>query len=91
MARRACGETAPMQIPKELILKMLMDRGQGNDATQANQELPDQVDPDQHAGLLSKFGLDVGDVMKLVGGGAGGGAAGGAGGALDSIKGKIGL
>ncbi len=81
-----------MEIPKDKVLALLQQQGKHDQADQANQELPDQVDPDQHAGLLSKFGLDVGDVMKLVGGGAGGGAAGGAGGgALDSIKGKIGL
>ena len=66
-----------MQIPKDMILKMLMDRGQGDQATQADQELPAQVDTDQHAGLLSKFGLDIGDVMRLAGGGGGGEGGGG--------------
>src|SRR3954447_2089110 len=52
------GETAGMEIPKDAILKLLRDRGQNDQAAQADQELPDQVDPEQHSGLLSKFGLD---------------------------------
>ena len=78
-----------MEIPKELILQVLQQRGQTNEAAQADQELPGQVDTEEHGDLLGRFGLDAGDLMKLVGGG---GAAGGAtGGALDGIKGKLGL
>ncbi len=77
-----------MQIPKDMILKMLMDRGQGDQATQADQELPSHVDTDQHAGLLSKFGLDIGDVMRFAGGGGGGE---GGGGPLGGIGKKLGL
>jgi hypothetical protein len=71
-----------MEIPKEMILKLLRDRGQGDQAAQADQELPDAVDTEQHKGLLDKFGLDVGDLMKLAGGGGAGGALGGLGGKL---------
>ncbi len=74
-----------MEIPKDMILNLLRERGQGDQATQADQELPDQVDTEQHKGLLDKFGLDVGDLMKPVGGG------GGAGGALGGLGGKLGL
>lgn len=74
-----------MEIPKDMILNLLRERGQGDQATQADQELPDQVDTEQHKGLLDKFGLDAGDLMKLVGGG------GGAGGALGGLGGKLGL
>jgi len=77
-----------MQIPKEMILDLLRDRGRNDQAAQADQELPGQVDTDQHAGLLSKFGLDVGDVMRLVGGGGGEGAGGGG---LGDIGKKLGL
>jgi len=76
-----------MQIPKDLILQVLQQRGQTTAAAQADQELPGQVDTEQHGDLLSRFGLDVGDLMRMVGGG--GGAGGG--GALDGIKGKLGL
>ena len=65
-----------MEIPKDAILKLLRERGQGDQAAQAEQELPDQVDPEQHGGLLSKFGLDAGELMKLVGGGGGLGGLG---------------
>ena len=86
-----------MQIPKELILNMLMERGQGDQAAQADQELPGQVDTEQHGDLLSRFGLDIGDVMRLVGGGGLGGLAGGGGGGeggggpLGDIGKKLGL
>ena len=78
-----------MQIPKEMILNLLQQRGQTDQVAQADQELPGQVDTEQHAGLLSKFGLDVGDVMRLVGGGGGG--EGGGGGPLGGIGKKLGL
>jgi len=71
-----------MEIPKDMILNLLRERGQGDQAAEADKELPDKVDPEQHKGLLEKFGLDIGDVMKLVGGGGGGGALGGLGGKL---------
>jgi hypothetical protein len=71
-----------MEIPKDMILKLLRERGQGDKAEEADKELPDQVDTEQHKGLLDKFGLDVGDLMKLVGGGGGGGGLGGLGGKL---------
>ncbi len=81
------GDTHGMQIPKELILQLLMQRGQNDHAAQAEQELPGQVDTEQHGDLLSRFGLNAGDLMGLVGGGGGGGG----GGPLGDIKGKLGL
>ncbi len=56
-----------MEIPKEQILQMLRDRGDHDQAQQADQQLPDQVDPDQHGDLLGKVGIDPGDIL----GGAG--------------------
>ena len=61
-----------MEIPKDQILSMLKERGQGGDADQADQELPDQVDPEQHAGTLQKFGLDPQELIGKLGGGLGG-------------------
>ncbi len=58
-----------MEIPKEQILSLLRDRGQQDQAEQADQQLPDQVDPEQHAGLLEKFGIDP---QELLSGGLGG-------------------
>ena len=61
-----------MQIPKDQILELLRSRGQEDKAAQADGELPDQVDTDQHAGQLQKLGLDPGDLAGALGGGAGG-------------------
>ncbi len=69
-----------MQIDKQMVLDLLRQRGDSGQADQAQSELPDQVDTDQHAGLLQKFGLDPADLLKMLGGG--GGAAGGLGGLL---------
>lgn len=60
-----------MQIDKQQILSLLKQQGQNDKADQADQELPDQVDTDQHSGLLDKLGINVQDLL----GGAGGGLA----------------
>ena len=57
-----------MQIPKEQILEFLRSRGDQDKAQQADGELPDQVDTDQHADLLSKYGIDVQDLLGKLGG-----------------------
>ena len=43
-----------MNIDKDTILNLLRSNGQDADADQAQQDLPDQVDTDQDAGLLRK-------------------------------------
>ena len=58
-----------MQIDKNQILELLRSQGQHDQAQQADGELPDQVDTDQHAGLLQKFGLNP---AELLGGGGNG-------------------
>ena len=50
-----------MQLDKAQIIEML--RQQGNDQ-QADQELPDQVDTDQHASLLERFGLNPQELIS---------------------------
>ena len=47
-----------MQIPKDQILQMLRNQGNHDQAQQADQQLPDQVDTEQHGDLLSRFGID---------------------------------
>ncbi len=47
-----------MQIDKDTIINFLKDQGQHDKAQQASDELPDHVDSDQHADLLSKLGVD---------------------------------
>jgi hypothetical protein len=58
-----------MQIPKDQILDMLRDQGKDDQVDQARQELPDQIDPEQHADVLRKFGLDPQDLIGKLGGG----------------------
>ena len=57
-----------MEIPKDKILELLRERGEQDKAAQAEQELPDQVDPDRDSGLLSKLGIDPQDLLGGLGG-----------------------
>jgi len=40
-----------MEIPKDKILDLLKQQGKQDQAQQAEQELPDQVDPERDSGL----------------------------------------
>ncbi len=62
-----------MNIDKSQILELLRSLGHHDQAAAADQELPDHVDTDQHAGLLGKFGLNPADLIGKLGGGLGGG------------------
>ena len=57
-----------MQIDKAQILELLRSRGDQDKASQAEGQLPDQVDTDQHADLLGRLGINPAD---LLGGGGG--------------------
>ena len=57
-----------MEIPKDKILELLKQRGEHDKAQQADQELPDQVDPEQHRGTLEKLGIDPKDLLGNLGG-----------------------
>ncbi len=57
-----------MQIPKDQILQMLRDRGDHDKAQQADQQLPDQVDPEQHSDLLGQIGIDPAQMLGGLGG-----------------------
>ncbi len=61
-----------MQIDKTQIIEMLKSRGDDDQASQAESELPDQVDTEQDAGMLEKYGIDPKDLMGKLGGGLGG-------------------
>ena len=58
-----------MEIPKEKILDMLHQEGKSDQAAEADKELPDKVDPEQHAGLLEKFGIQPQEVLSKLSGG----------------------
>jgi uncharacterized protein YidB (DUF937 family) len=57
-----------MQIPKDKIVEMLQHQGKDDQVDQAKQELPDQVDTDQHSDLLQKFGLNPQELLSKFGG-----------------------
>ena len=71
-----------MQIDKDMVLQLLRSQGKDDQVGQADSELPSQVDTDQHAGLLQKFGISPQDLIAMVTKGGGGGLAGGLGGLL---------
>lgn len=58
-----------MEIPKDKILELLRSRGDDGKADQADKELPDRVDTEHDAGLLSKLGIDPSDLLGKFGGG----------------------
>jgi len=58
-----------MNIDKAQIIELLRSRGDDQHADQADRELPDTVDTDKDGGLLDRFGLDIGDLLKKFGGG----------------------
>ena len=70
-----------MQLDKSMILDFLREQGQPQQAQEAEQQLPEKVDTEQHASLLSNLGVDLPTLLaKVGGGGLGGGALGGLGG-----------
>lgn len=58
-----------MQIDKNTVVDMLRERGDDEKAGQAERELPDQVDTDQHADLLERFGVNPQELMGRFTGG----------------------
>ena len=56
-----------MEIPKDKILELLKERGEHDKAANAEQELPDKVDHDEHASLLEKHGIDPKDLLGKIG------------------------
>ncbi|MFL5861267.1 MAG: hypothetical protein ACJ780_10865 [Solirubrobacteraceae bacterium] len=57
-----------MEIPKDQILQMLQGRGDHYKAEQADQQLPDQVDPEQHQDLLGSIGVNPSELLGGLGG-----------------------
>lgn len=61
-----------MQFDKSQILDLLRSQGDDGKAQQADEQLPQQVDTEQHAGLLERLGLSPQELIgKLAGGGGG--------------------
>ena len=57
-----------MNIPKDKIIELIRDRGDQDQAQQAERELPDQVDTDQDADLLQRFGINPQELLSKIGG-----------------------
>ncbi len=58
-----------MQLDKAQIVEFLTERGDHQQAEQAQQQLPEQVDTEQHGGLLAQHGIPVQDLIAKFGGG----------------------
>ena len=56
-----------MEIPKDKILELLHQQGKSDQADQAQQELPDKVDPEADSGLLAKYGIDPTELLSRFG------------------------
>ena len=56
-----------MEIPKDKVLDLLREQGKDDQVDQAQQELPDQVDPEQHKELLDRLGVDPQDLLGGIG------------------------
>jgi hypothetical protein len=57
-----------MQVDKSAIVRMLQQDGLQDKASQAAQQLPDQVDTDKNADLLQNLGINQKELVeKLLG------------------------
>jgi hypothetical protein len=57
-----------VEFSKDQILEFMREQGSSDQVSQAEQQLPDQVDTEQDAGLLSRFGIDPQDLLSKFGG-----------------------
>jgi hypothetical protein len=57
-----------VEISKDQIIDLIRQQGDPDKASQAERELPDQVDTDRDSGLLTKFGIDPQDLISKLGG-----------------------
>jgi hypothetical protein len=61
-----------MQLDKQTVLDMIQQHGNSEHVAKADQQLPDQVDTDEHGGMLQQFGLDADKLKQHLPGGLGG-------------------
>jgi hypothetical protein len=47
-----------MEIPKEMVVEQIRSHGDFERVEQAERELPEKVDPERDAELLSRLGVD---------------------------------
>jgi hypothetical protein len=53
-----------VELDKNQILDFLREKGKSDQVSQAEQELPDHVDTDQHADLLQRFGINPQELLQ---------------------------
>lgn len=68
-----------MEFSKQQVVDLVKDQMGGDQAAQAAQQLPDQIDHEQDGELLQEFGVNPQELMDRFGGGAGGGGQAGGG------------
>ncbi len=64
-----------MEIPKDMVLSFIRQHTGGEQAAQADAQLPDQVDHEQHADMLTQLGVNPQDLVSHVSSQGGGGLA----------------
>jgi hypothetical protein len=52
-----------MQFDKQTVIELIQQQMGSRQAEQAAQQLPDQVDHEQHADLLQQFGVNPQDLL----------------------------
>ncbi len=60
-----------MQFSKQEVVSMIESRSGSDQAQQAAEQLPDQVDHEDHADLLNQFGINPQELVSQLGGGGG--------------------
>ena len=60
-----------MQIDKETVLNLIRERAGEGKAQEAESELPDQIDPEQHKDVLARFGVNPEELLGGITGGQG--------------------
>jgi hypothetical protein len=53
-----------VEFDKATIVNFLKQQGRHEDAEQAQQQLPDKVDHEQHGNLLDRFGVEPQELMS---------------------------
>lgn len=64
-----------MQIPKDMVMSYIQKQRGSDQAAQADAQLPDQVDHEQHSDLLNQLGVNPQDLLSHVSNHGGGGLA----------------
>ncbi len=58
-----------MQLDKQTVIDLITKHGDASQVDKATQQLPDQVDTDEHSGLLERFGLSPQTLISHLAGG----------------------